>query len=140
MRNYSFFYILTTIMLLCATSLSAQEDSRTGYNFLRLPVSAHGAALGGDNITIIEDDPTLTFHNPALLGSVSDKNINVNFMTYMEGAITASAMFNRIINEKASWAAMAQFINYGTMKETTVNNVQTGDFSAKDIAVGGTFS
>jgi hypothetical protein len=26
------------------------------------------------------------------------------------------------------------------MKETTVNNVQTGDFSAKDIAVGGTFS
>ena len=126
-------------MLLLSVTLSAQE-SQTGYNFLRLPVSAHGAALGGDNITIIEDDPTLTFNNPALLGSVSDKTINLNFMTYMEGAVTASAMFNRAINEKASWAAMAQYVNYGTMKETTAENIHTGEFSAKDIAIQGAFS
>ena len=58
--------------------LTWAQDSQTGYNFLRLPVSAHAAALGSDNISIIEDDPSLMFHNPALLSSVSDKSLNLN--------------------------------------------------------------
>lgn len=116
------------------------QDSRTGYNFLRLPVSAHAAALGGDNISIIEDDESMIFNNPALLSSVSDKTINLNYMNYMSGANTASASFNRIIKERASVAASAQFIDYGKMKETDENNIQTGEFSAKDISVAGYFS
>ena len=116
------------------------QDSRTGYNFLRLPVSAHAAALGGDNISIIEDDESMIFNNPALLSSVSDKTINLNYMNYMSGANTASASFNRIIKEHASVAASAQFIDYGKMKETDENNIQTGEFSAKDISIAGYFS
>lgn len=116
------------------------QDSRTGYNFLRLPVSAHAAALGGDNISIIEDDESMIFNNPALLSSVSDKTINLNYMNYMSGANTASASFNRTIKERASVAASAQFIDYGKMKETDENNIQTGEFSAKDISIAGYFS
>lgn len=116
------------------------QDSRTGYNFLRLPVSAHAAALGGDNISIIEDDESMIFNNPALLSSVSDKTINLNYMNYMSGANTASASFNRIIKERVSVAASAQFIDYGKMKETDENNIQTGEFSAKDISIAGYFS
>lgn len=116
------------------------QDSRTGYNFLRLPVSAHAAALGGDNISIIEDDESMIFNNPALLSSVSDKTINLNYMNYMSGANTASASFNRIIKERASVAASAQFIDYGKMEETDENNIQTGEFSAKDISIAGYFS
>ena len=131
--------VFSILMTLFCMALSGQE-SQTQYNFLRLPVSAHAAALGGDNISIIEDDPTLSFLNPALLGSVSDKTLNLNFMTYMEGAITGSASFSKVVNEKASWAALAHYIDYGTMKETDANNIQTGDFSARDIALGGAFS
>lgn len=116
------------------------QDSRTGYNFLRLPVSAHAAALGGDNISIIEDDESMIFNNPALLSSVSDKTINLNYMNYMSGSNTASASFNRIIKERASVAASAQFVDYGKMKETDENNIQTGEFSAKDISIAGYFS
>ncbi len=121
------------------TAMQAQE-SQTAYNFLRLPVSAHAAALGGDNITIIEDDPSLMFHNPALLSSISDKTIALNFMTYMSGSTTASASFNRNVGDKASWAVSGQFINYGSMREMDDTGQQTGDFSAKDIAVSGYFS
>ena len=42
--------VFSIILTLFATKMGAQE-SQTGYNFLRLPVSAHAAALGGDNIT-----------------------------------------------------------------------------------------
>ena len=68
--------ILTTMAALATTALSAQE-SQTAYNFLRLPVSAHAAAVGGDNVTIVEDDAALMFSNPALLSSVSDKTIEI---------------------------------------------------------------
>ena len=128
------------LLLTFFAAVGNAQESQTAYNFLRLPVSAHAAALGGDNITIIEDDPSLMFSNPALLSSVSDKSLNLNFMTYMAGATTASASFNRIIKEKASVAVMAQYMDYGKMKEYDANNVQTGEFSAKDIAVSGVFS
>lgn len=130
---------LLVLMLLC-TMKAATQESQTEYNFLRLPVSAHAAALGGDNITIIEDDAALMFHNPALLSSVNDKTLNLNFMTYMEGATTASASYNRIVKERASWAVMGQYMDYGKMKEVDENNNQTGEFSARDIALSGAFS
>ena len=120
--------------------LTWAQDSQTGYNFLRLPVSAHAAALGSDNISIIEDDPSLMFHNPALLSSISDKSLNLNYMNYMEGANAASASFSKIVKEKATIGVMAQFLDYGKMKEVDEHNVQTGEFSAKDIAIAGALS
>lgn len=116
------------------------QDSQTAYNFLRLPVSAHAAALGGDNITIIDDDASLIFSNPALLTSVSDKTIALNYMNYMKGANTASASFNRTVGNKASWAVSGQFLDYGKIKEVDAENHQTGEFSARDISVAGYFS
>ena len=135
MKKVVFFALLT----LFALKMHGQE-SQTGYNFLRLPVSAHAAALGGDNVTLIEDDEALIFHNPALLSSVSDKTINLNYMSYMSGANTASASFNKIVKEKASWAVSAQYMDYGKMKETDENNNILGEFSAKDVSVAGYFS
>lgn len=129
-----------SLLLAFFSVVADAQESQTGYNFLRLPVSAHAAALGGYNVTIIEDDPSLTFCNPALLSSVSDKSLNFNFMTYMEGAVNASASYNRIIKDKASVAVMAQYMDYGKMKETDENNIQSGEFSAKDIAISGVFS
>ena len=116
------------------------QESQTAYNFLRLPVSAHAAALGGDNITIVDDDESLIFNNPSLLTSVSDKTIILNYMNYMAGTQTASAAFNRNIKERASVAVSAQYMDYGKMKQVDANNVQTGEFSAREISVAGYFA
>ena len=120
--------------------LAEAQESKNAYNFLRLPVSAHEAALGGENVSIVADDPSLMFSNPALLWNVSDKTIGLNYMNYMEGVNTASASFNRTVGEKAAWAVSGQYLDYGTMREVDENNVQTGEFRAKDIALAGYFS
>ena len=130
---FALFGILFTLMM------KAQESQEV-FTFLRLPVSAHVAALGGDNVTIDDDDPTLIFHNPALICNTADKSINLNFITYMEGAKTASASFVKAWGERATWGFSAQYMNYGSMKEMTPDNIELGDFSAKDIAVAGTFA
>ena len=135
MKRAIFATILSGLVL-----FAEAQESQTVYNLLRLPVSAHVAALGGDNTTIIEDDATLIFHNPALINNVTDRTLNLNFMTYMEGATTGSASFVRSAGEHGTWGVTGQYMNYGTMKETDVSGQQTGDFSAKDIVIGGSFA
>ncbi len=127
------------VFVLFSYEIWAQE-SETVYNFLRLPVSAHAAALGGDNITIDDDDPTMVFHNPALASNVSDRSLNLNYMTYMEGVKVASASFVKAYRKRATWAVEAQYIDYGSMKHTTADNEILGIVSAKDVVLGGTFS
>ena len=43
--------LLLSILLALSATMAVAQESQTGYNFLRLPASAHAAALGGDNIT-----------------------------------------------------------------------------------------
>lgn len=131
--------VLVAVSILSVLTARSQESQEV-YSFLRLPVSAHAAAVGGDNITLTDDDATLIFHNPALINGVSDKSINLNFMTYMEGAKTASASFVKALKERSTWGVSAQYMDYGTLKETTAENIQTGTFSAKDIALAGSFA
>ena len=133
-------HIIITIILACASTTISAQDNETAYNFLRLPVSAHVAAVGGENISLAEDDATMIFHNPALISGVSDKTINLNYMTYMEGAKTVSASFIRLAGERSSWGISAQLMDYGKIKQTSAYNEDLGSFSARDIAIGGTFA
>ena len=124
--------------VICASCRSTGESDRL--QFHATTRQRHAAALGGSGITLIEDDATLIFHNPSLINNISDRTLNLNFMTYMEGATTASASFIRAAGERGTWGITGQFMSYGTMKETNASGQQTGEFSAKDIALGGSFA
>ena len=132
--------LMLSVLFSALAMMIHAQDSQTVFNFLRLPVSAHAAALGGDNITLSDDDASLVFHNPALLYNVSDRTLGLNMMTYMQGSITGSASYSQTIGERGSWGVQGRFISYGEMKETTYDNQQTGTFGARDIALGGTFA
>ena len=131
MKKGVFLLISTLISLSCAG-----QDSQSAYTFLRLPISAHGAALGGENITIIEDDASLLFSNPALLSSVSDRTVGLNYMNYMSGVQSASASYCWIGKKRTTFGVSAQLMDYGKMKEMDANQVELGEFSARDIALG----
>lgn len=131
----------TTLLILSIviTAINAQEGD-TGYQFLQVPTSAHSAALGGVNVSIIEDDPTLVFTNPALLANVSDKTLNLNFTSYISSTSKLSAAFAKQAGERGTWAVAAMLLNYGKMTETNENFEQLGEFSAKDISIQGGYT
>ena len=131
--------VIILLSLLLAVILHAQ-DSQTAFNFLRLSTSAHTAALGGENVSLTDDDASMVFQNPSLLYYVSDRTLGLNMMTYMQGSVTGSASYSQLIGERGSWGLQGRFINYGEMKQTTVNNEQTGTFHANDFALGGTYA
>lgn len=130
-------YIFICLFVLLGHYIHAQNESQTEYNFLRLPVSAHAAAMGGENITMVDDDATMTFNNPALIIGVTPGTVGLEYMRYMSGCNNASAMYNDVISEKWNVGVGVQYMGYGSMKQTDENNNDLGTFSASDIAVSG---
>ena len=119
----------------CVEMQVCAQTGTTAYEFMNIPTSAHSAALGGNNVSVVEDDITLLFTNPALLSNVSDKTLNFNYMNYMSSSNKLSTAFAKQWGERGTWAVAGQVVNYGEMTETTANFEETGTFSASDIAI-----
>ncbi len=110
------------------------------YSFLRLPSSNRVNSLGGDNVSLVECDPSLGFHNPALLGKEMDNMLNLNYMNYISDVNIGSALYTKAFKEKGAWGVGASFFSFGKIPEYTEQNQHLGDVSAKDINVQGFFS
>ncbi len=126
--------ILILAAFLAAFCLNAQE-STSSYNVLKFPVSAHIAALGGDNISLVEDTPAAGWANPALYTGVSDNSLGVNFMTYAAGSKWLGAQYVKAFGERHTGAVSMQYMGYGSMDETDAAGNSMGTFSPKDIVL-----
>ncbi len=132
-------FLLILFTFFCAMPLVAQESSSV-FNFLSLASSSHANALGGKNITMVENDASLILQNPALMSGVDDNSISLNFLTYMKGSKMGSATYVRTIDERGTWGVAAQFVGYGSMKETLETGQVIGDMGALDMALSGMYS
>lgn len=126
------------LAVLPATALA--QEYASAFNTLRLPASSHAAALGGQNVTLIEDEPTAGWYNPALYANVSDLSAGLNFMTYAAGSTWMGAHFVKAFGERHTMAVGVQYMNYGKMDETDEAGNTLGQFSAKDIVIGAGYS
>ncbi|MCK4751672.1 MAG: hypothetical protein KAT15_31665, partial [Bacteroidales bacterium] len=61
--------LITGMLLLLPFVNLAQKGGETTYSFLGLTNSARVAALGGEVVSLLDDDINLVFHNPSLLNS-----------------------------------------------------------------------
>ena len=130
--------LFVLLLSLFALFSNAQDDSQTEYTFLRLPVSAHAAAMGGDNITMPDDDALMMFHNPALIIGATPKTVSLQYMRYIAGCNSAAAVYNMVFDDKWYVGAGIQYMGYGSMRQTDSDNNDLGTFSANDIALQAT--
>lgn len=121
-----------------STLSMAQNDSQTSYNFLRLPLSAHAAALGGDNITMTDDDVMMMFHNPALITGTSVGTLGLQYMNYMSGCNNVSAACNMLVKEKWNIGIGIDYMGYGSIRHTDADNNDMGTYNASEMAFYGT--
>ena len=118
----------------CLT-LTAQESTQA-FTLMKLPMSVHATALGGENVSLIENAPSLGWHNPALLSNVDDKTAGLNFMTYASGTKLFGAQYAQAFGERHTAAAMVQYMSFGSMDETDVSGHVIGQFTPKDFTIG----
>ena len=132
--------IYCLISFFCISLNCLAQEGKSSYDFLNIPISSHANALGGNNISIIEEDVSMATQNPALLGQEMDMQLNLNYMRYVAGINIAGATFSKATGERGAWGVGIQYFGYGEMKQTENNGVIIGTFSPKDIILNGMFS
>lgn len=131
---------LSLIYLCFACLLAAAQESGSSFAVLKLPASVHVAALGGENISLVEDAPSSGWNNPALYSNVSDCTLGLNFMTYAGGSKLMGAQFVKAFGERHTGAVSLQYMDFGSMDETDAAGNVLGSFSAKDMVIGVSYS
>lgn len=105
------------------------------FHFLDLPISSRMNALGGDNVSLADDDISMAFHNPALLTAQTDKVLQLNYAYYLAGTMFGSVLYGHNYHDNY-FAAGVHYLDYGKMDYADENgNLLGTHFTAKDICV-----
>ena len=130
--------IVILLLWICAVlPLRAQIEGAGSsvFHFLNLPVSSRLNALGGENVSIADDDISMAFMNPALLTEHTDKVLQLNYAYYLAGTMFGSAMYGHNYEHNYFGAAI-HYLDYGRMAYADENgNLIGGTFTAKDICI-----
>ena len=80
----------------CATAFTAEAQyGRSVYNFLDIPTSAHAFALGGTNVSVIDDDIAHR-PEPRALGPEIDTQLGFSYMMHMQTVNFASVRYGMV--------------------------------------------
>ncbi len=129
-----------TVALFLGIASAAAQDGTTGYQFLNLTSSSRIYALGGMNISTVEDDINTIDQNPALLGPEMSLQTSVNYMRYVGESNFAGIKYGHRAGERGAWAASIQYLGYGSMKHTDETGAILGTFTASDVVFSGAYS
>lgn len=123
------FFIL---LIITSTNLFAQVGGQNTFEFVNLPNSARVASLGGNNLTIYDNDLNMSYYNPSLLNNSMNDNIALNYSLFMAGINYGYLSYAREVPEYGMFAAGINYINYGRFEETDETGLITGNFSAAE--------
>ncbi|MDR1500453.1 MAG: type IX secretion system protein PorQ [Tannerellaceae bacterium] len=135
MRN-----LYSILFVLIIRQAVAQGSGGAAFTFLNYPASARVNALGGSNVSLVENDPSLTFHNPALMGAEMSGTVNLNYMNFVSDIHLGSAIYTRALGENGAWGAGAAFVGYGKLRQASAENIVSGEFSAQDLSLNAIYS
>lgn len=129
-------HILSFIAIIASAffNFAKAEEGTTAYNFLNTTPSSHVYALGGQNISLVDDDINLVNQNPALLGPEVGYQLGFNYMRYLGGSNFMGFTFGAKTNEHSALAFGLQYFGYGDIKAADPDGTITGTFSPKDVS------
>ncbi|MDR1672942.1 MAG: type IX secretion system protein PorQ [Bacteroidales bacterium] len=123
-----------------AQVLQAQIGGTSVYGFLDLTPSPMVAALGGKVNAVSDSDPALAFYNPALLDSISDNTLSLNYVHFMADIRFGYAAYARSYQNAGNFAIGIHYVNYGRFTEADMTGNITGSFTAAEYAFNLTYA
>ena len=122
---------------LCAVNLLnfwvCTADNTTTFQFLKLDPCARTSALGGSFLTL-GNDPNGIFTNPAIIGTVENRQISFGFSKLTLDINSGSASYGQTLGDDGSIGGSVQYINYGSFTRTDELGNTLGTFTANDLA------
>jgi len=127
--------IVTIILLLLFQVGMAQKGGESTYSFLGLANAARVAALGGELVSLRDDDINMVFHNPAILSPGMHNNLSLNYVNYFAGVNYGYASYAYSAGDIGNFAAGMHYVNYGTFDRTDELGASQGTFRASEYAL-----
>jgi hypothetical protein len=129
--------IAVIIMFLVAllTHTDGQKGGESTYSFLGLTNAAKVAALGGELVSLMDDDINLIYHNPSLLTPQMNNNLTLNYVDYFAGVNYGYAAYAYSREGIGNFAAGIHYVNYGTFDRTDELGQSLGTFRASEYAL-----
>ncbi len=114
---------------------SAQQAGTTSYTFLNMPYGAKIGGVGGVNVSLYGNDPTLFLSNPALASDSLANRPTVNYTAFPTGIGLSSAMYSHFFKKAGLWSAGVQYLSYGQIDGFDDAGNATETFNPKDYAI-----
>ncbi|MGQ0827306.1 MAG: type IX secretion system protein PorQ [Bacteroidota bacterium] len=128
-RKLLFFFITVTSM-----SAVAQTGGNNTYEFLNLPVSARVTALGGNLISVKDNDLNVALINPSLLSDSMDNNIALSFIDYISDVKYGYVAYGKNFKKLGNFSAGIQYLDYGRFtRADEIGNI-SGTFGANEMS------
>ena len=132
--------LFIVLALLVHVVAFTQKGGESTYSFLGLTNSARVAALGGEAVSLMDDDINLVFHNPALLSTGMHNSLNLNYVNYFAGVNFGYASYAFHKDNIGNFAAGMHYVNYGTFDRTDEYGEMQGTFRASEYALNLVYS
>lgn len=130
------FLLPTILFCLTAAPIFAQLGGQATYEFLNMAPSARVSALGGNLITVRDDDVNLAYANPAMLNAQVHQQIGFNHNFHFGDISHGYVAYGHHLQKPAvSLHAGVQYVNYGTFDLTNNLGEVEGDFKASEYAL-----
>ncbi len=126
MKKVLFTYFLFTQVIY------AQVGGQGIYSFLKVPVPARTAALGGSTIGLKDDDISLVLQNPASLNKSMSNKIQMSYINYVADINFYNLQYVKSFDSIGHFGISLQNINYGKFIENDEYGMQQGTFTAND--------
>lgn len=126
--------ILFISILFTYANLFAQIGGNGTYAFLKIPATARIEGLGGNIVSLYDNDLSIVNSNPANLNSDMNNQVVMSFNNYFANIGQGYFAYSKSWKKIGNFYAGFQFLNYGDFVRTDeVGNIQ-GTFSAGDYA------
>lgn len=134
MKYRPFIYLVILIAFLNPHAM-AQIGGDNVYEFLNLTPSARIAAMGGDFLTINDNDINIIQANPSLLNPEMNNHLGVAYVDFYTDVNYGTASYSRTFDKLGSFATSVKYINYGKFDYADASGDRTGTFNASETAL-----
>ncbi|MFT6282911.1 MAG: hypothetical protein ACJA0U_003049 [Salibacteraceae bacterium] len=129
--------ILFAILALSFGSISyAQTGGLSAFPFLDLTFNARAAGLGGDFISVKDQDINTGIANPSLLNKEMANQVGFNQALLAGGINFGMVNYGFNLKEYGTMSTYIKYVSYGTFQRTSVNGTNEGTFSPFEMVAG----
>ncbi|MFW6351932.1 MAG: PorV/PorQ family protein, partial [Bacteroidota bacterium] len=116
-------------------SASAQQGGESLFGILHLTPSARMNALGGHQVALSENDPSMALYNPALADSSLHKSVSLGFSPYIADINYGYGSFAYDIAGTGTFFSGIKHMGFGDMIMADENGKIQGTFGASETVI-----